>query len=119
MRASNRLAIVLACLPLGLGSVPAVGQQGLMITVTNDTSDAIYVTAYDRNSNQMVLSSRQIYGSASLTISITMDSTGQGHLSWSATTIDRDMHQCGRGDKANLNDGDNVNVHADGHCSAG
>jgi len=117
MPALNRVVITLACLLIGFGSVPALGQQGLMITITNDTSDAIYVTAYDRNANQMVLSSRPIYGSASITISISADATGQGHLSWTATTIDRDMHRCGRNDKPNLNDGDNVNVHADSDCS--
>jgi hypothetical protein len=119
MRTFNRLTITLACVLFGLGSVPAVGQQGLMITIANDSSDNIYVTAYDRNANQMVLSSRPIYGSASLTVSITADASGQGHLSWTATTIDRDMHLCGRNDKSNLNDGDTVNVHADSDCGGG
>jgi len=118
MRNLNRLTISLACLLLGLGAVPALGDQGLTITIANDTSDAIYVTAYDRNANppQMVLSSRPIYGSASITVTITPDASGQGHLSWTATTIDRDMHMCGRNDKPNLNDGDTVNVHADTDC---
>jgi len=118
MRNLNRLTIPLACLLLGLSTVPALGDQGLTITISNDTSDAIYVTAYDRNANppQMVLSSRPIYGSASITVTISADASGQGHLSWTATTIDRDMHMCGRNDKPNLNDGDTVNVHADTDC---
>jgi hypothetical protein len=118
MRNLNRLTIPLACLLLGLSTVPALGDQGLTITISNDTSDAIYVTAYDRNANppQMVLSSRPIYGSASITVTISADASGQGHLSWTATTIDRDMHMCGRNDKSNLNDGDTVNVHADTDC---
>jgi hypothetical protein len=32
-------------------------------------------------------------------------------------TIDPDMRMCGRGEKAKLNDGDTVNVHADGDCT--
>jgi hypothetical protein len=113
----NRLKITLACLLIGI-CVPALAQEGLSVTITNDTSDAIYVTAYDRNASppQLVLSNRAIYGSASLTVMITADASGQGHLSWTAITVDRDMHRCGRNDKPNLNDGDTVNVHADSDC---
>lgn len=116
MRASNRLTLNIASALMALASTAAYGGEGIMITISNDTSDNILVTAYDRNSNQLVLSSRPIYGSASITVTITADDSGQGHLSWTATTIDRDMHQCGRNDKPNLNDGDTVNVHADGDC---
>jgi hypothetical protein len=116
MRNLNRQTISLACLLFGLSTGPVRGDEGLTITVANDTSDAIYVTAYDRNTNQMVLSSRAIYGSASITVMISADASGQGHLSWTATTIDRDMHRCGSNDKPNLNDGDTVNVHADNDC---
>jgi hypothetical protein len=118
MRARHRLTITLASLWFGLGGVSAFG-EGLIITISNDTSDSIYVTAYDQNSNppQMVLASRPIYGSASITVSITRDSSGQGHLSWTATTIDRDIHMCSHNDRPNLNDGDTVNVQADSDCA--
>ena len=117
MRTFNRLAITLAYSLIGFTD-PALSQGGLSVTINNDTSDAIYVTAYDRNANppQVVLSNRAIYGSASLTVMITADASGRGHLTWTATTIDRDMHMCGRNDKPNLNDGDTVNVHADTDC---
>jgi hypothetical protein len=118
MRAFNRLTTTFACLLFGLGSALAVAGEGLTITINNDSSDNILVTAYDRNTNQLVLSSRPIYGSASITVTISADATGQGHLSWTATTIDRDMHMCGRNDKPNLNDGDTVSVHADGDCAS-
>ncbi len=49
--------------------------------------------------------------------SIAADSSGHGHLSWTAITIDQDKRVCGHNDKANLNDGDAVNVHADGDCN--
>jgi hypothetical protein len=117
MHIFNRLKIALACLLIGV-SFPVLAQEGLSVTLTNDTSDPIYVTAYDRNANppQVVLNSRAIYGSASLTVMISADASGQGHLSWTATTLDRDMHRCGHNDKPNLNDGDTVNVHADSDC---
>jgi hypothetical protein len=118
MRAHNRFPARLAGLVLFLGSAAALGGEGITVTISNDTTDNIYVTAYDQNANppQLVLSSRPIYGSASITVTITPDSSGQGHLSWTARTIDRDMHMCGHNDKPNLNDGDTVNVHADGDC---
>jgi hypothetical protein len=118
MHAFNRLTIWLALMVFSLGGSTALGQEGLTVTIMNDTSDNIYVTAYDMNAMppQMVLSSRPIYGSASITLTITPDGSGKGHLSWSARTIDRDMHMCGHNDKPNLNDGDTVNVHADSDC---
>ncbi len=119
MRSFNRLMIALGCLLFCLSNASAIGGgEGLTITLSNDTSDNIYVTAYDLNASppQMVLSNRPIYGSASITLTITPDGSGQGHLSWSARTIDRDMHMCGHNDKPNLNDGDTVNVHANSDC---
>jgi hypothetical protein len=120
MRPFHGLSMMLCCLILALSSTSAVGGEGLTITINNDTSDNIYVTAYDQNARppQIVLSSRPIYGSASLTVTITPDASGQGHLSWTARTIDQDMHMCGHNDKPNLNDGDTVNVHADGDCGS-
>jgi hypothetical protein len=117
MRPLKPLTLTLASLLFALAGVAAFG-QGVTVTINNDTSDNIYVTAYDRNSNppQMVLASRPIYGSSSVTVMITADASGQGHLSWTATTIDRDMHMCGHNDKPNLNDGDTVHVHADSDC---
>jgi len=118
MRPFSRPAMILSCLLVAFTSTSAVGSEGLMVTIKNDTTDNIYVTAYDRNSKpaQMVLSRQPIYGSASFPVTITADAAGKGHLSWTATTIDRDMRKCGHKDKPNLNDGDTVHVHADGDC---
>jgi hypothetical protein len=118
MRAFNRLMISLLYLAICLTGTSAIGQEGLTVTITNDTSDNIYVTAYDLNASppQLVLSNRPIYGSASLTVTITPDASGQGHLSWTARTMDADTHMCGHKDKPNLNSGDTVHVHADGDC---
>jgi hypothetical protein len=119
MRAFHRLTIALAYLLLSFRSPAVLGEDALMITVDNDSSDNLLVTVYDRNTTppQRVVSRTPIYGNASISVSITTDSAGHGNLSWTAMTIDPDMRMCGRGEKANLNDGDTVNVHADGDCT--
>jgi hypothetical protein len=119
MRAFHRLTIALAYVLLFFRSPAVLGGDGLTITVNNDSSENLLVTVYDRSTTppQRVVSRTPIYGNASISVSITTDSSGHGHLSWTAMTIDRDMRMCGHSDKASLNDGDTVNVHADGDCS--
>ena len=118
MRHFTHAAMMLTALFIALASTSAIGGEGLMVTIMNDTTDNIYVTAYDENVNpaQIVLSRQPIYGSASFPVTISADAAGKGHLSWTATTVDRDMRRCGRRDRANLNDGDFVHVHADSDC---
>lgn len=119
MRPLNWRITALAQLLLLSGSAAVFAGDSLMITLNNDTSDAILVTVYDRSITppQQVVISTPIYGNASLSVSITADGSGHGHLSWTAMSADRDMRMCGRDDKPNLNDGDTVNVHADGDCA--
>jgi hypothetical protein len=119
MRRSNWLPAAFAFVFLALSASTVFGDDGLMITLTNDTSDGILVTVYDRGAAppQTVISDRAIYGNASIEVSIAADSRGRGHLSWTAISIDRDMRKCGHSDRADLNDGDTVNVHADGDCA--
>jgi hypothetical protein len=118
MPAFNRLTMALAYLLFSLGSAAVFGGDSLMITINNDSSDNLLVTVYDQTTNppQLVLSRNAIYGNASISVSITTDSSGQGHLSWTAMTADHDMRMCGHNDRPNLNDGDTVNVHADNDC---
>jgi hypothetical protein len=120
MRSLDRRIRALAPLFLLLGSAAVLGGDGLMITINNDSSDGILVTAYDQNTSppQRILSSTPVSGNASIPVSITADGSGHGHLSWTALTADRDMRMCGRGDRSGLNDGDTVNVHADGDCAS-
>jgi hypothetical protein len=116
-RSFKRIIFTLACLSW---CVPAaLAGDGLMITINNDSSDNLFVTVYDRSSSppQKVLSHRALYGNASLSVTIAADRSGHGHLSWTAMTIDRDMRMCGHSQKSHLNDGDTVNVHADGNCA--
>ena len=120
MRAVDRIIFALACLPLSLSMPAAIAADGLMITIHNDSSDNLFITVYDRSSSPppQVLSHTALYGNASISVSIAADRFGHGHLSWTAITIDRDMRKCGHSDKADLNDSDTVNVHADGECAS-
>ena len=115
MHAFNRLSLAGLLLCLASASAHA---QNLTITIKNDTTSNIFVTVYDLNTNpvQKLLSNQLMNGFATVTVSLTSDSSGQGHLSWTAITVDPDMRQCGHNDKPNLSDGDSVHVHADGDC---
>jgi hypothetical protein len=119
MRAFKGLTMALVYLFSSLGSAPVFGDDGLMVTINNDSSDAILVTVYDQSTSppRLVISRNAIYGNASIVVSIAADGSGHGHLSWSAMTVDGDMRMCGHNDKPNLNDGDTVNVHADSDCA--
>ena len=110
----------LACLPLFLAGTAALAGDGLTITLNNNTTGNLLVTVYDLNSQppQRVLAGEVINGFASIKISIAADDAGRGHLSWTATTVDRDMRRCGHHDKPKLNDGDTVHVYANGECAA-
>jgi hypothetical protein len=97
----------------------ALAQDGVTVRVLNDTPDSLTVTLYDRNVQppQPVVSSAVINGNASISVSITADASGRGHLSWNAITTDTDMRRCGHGEKSRVNDGDTIHVHANRRCS--
>jgi len=114
----SRPRLAFACAAFFLCSPAVLGDGGLMITLLNDSSDSLLVTAYDNGIQppQTLASDREIYGNASMTVSIAAGRQGRGHLSWNAVTVDRDMRKCGQSDNPHLNDGDTVNVHADEDC---
>jgi hypothetical protein len=109
-------AAAVAAMLLAGGS--ALGGDGVTVRVLNDTPDPLTVTIYDRNAQppQPVVSGEVINGNASISVSVTADASGRGHLSWTATTGDRDMRRCGHRDKPALNDGDTIHVHANSRC---
>jgi len=115
MRAAIRIALIV--LTPVLVSAQGMG-GGLTVSVNNGSTDNLLVTAYDLNVQppQKILSSEVINGNASISVSITADASGRGHLAWTSTTVDRDMRSCGRGDSPQLNDGDSVSVNADTDC---
>jgi len=116
MRALVRL--LLGCAVLALAQSPASAAGSVTVHIQNDTVDSLTVTLYDRNfrGKKPVLSGEIINGNASISISISANSSGQGHLSWTAATVDPDMRRCGHHDSPGLNDGDTVRVHADSAC---
>jgi hypothetical protein len=103
---------------LALCSVPAVGGSGMTITINNNTSSELLVTAYDLNSGsaQRVLSSEKINSFASMSVTINPDQFGRGHLSWTAVAGDRDAQTCGHDEDTGLSDGDTVHVYANSSC---
>jgi hypothetical protein len=119
MRALDWRIFARGCLLLSFGMTAALAADGLVITINNDSTDNLFVTVYDRSSSppHRVLSHTALYGNASISVSIAADRSGHGHLSWTAMTIDHDMRKCGHRERFKLNDGDTVNVHADGDCA--
>ena len=109
---------LLACIVL-CAQTSVHGQGTVSIHVLNDTTDNLEVTLYDRNlrRHQMILSGQVIYGNASISTTISADSTGQGHVSWRAMSTDRDMRKCGHHENTGLNNGDTIHVWANGSCS--
>ena len=83
-------------------SVSAVGGEGLSVSINNNTTDDLLVTVYDLNRNPAVrvMSEQMINGFASLSVIVVADDSGEGHLSWTATTVGRDMRMCGHDDSA-------------------
>jgi hypothetical protein len=119
MRANTRPIASLLQVLLILGSASAFGGEGMTITINNNTTSDLLVTIYDMSTNpaQRLLSSESINGFASITVTIAADASGQGHLSWSATTLGPDMRRCGHRDKPGLSDGDTVHVFANDECA--
>ncbi len=116
MRAVKR--ILTACVYSMVAGASAFAGSGLTITILNTTDDTLVVSVYDLNAValQKVMSNEVVNGNASVTVPVAADYRGQGHVTWTARTSDADMRMCGRGDAANLNDGDTVNVAADTDC---
>lgn len=114
------IPLLFGCTALALGGSPALAAGSLTVHVLNDGVDNLIVSIYDRNLGRKhpVLSGQTINGNSSISISITADASGQGHLSWTAATVDADMRRCGHHDNPGLNDNDTVRVHANAACRA-
>ena len=110
---------VLACIVLACAQSSVLGQGTVTIHVLNDTTDNLELTLYDRNLRRhpMILSGQIIYGNASISTTVSADSTGRGHVSWKALSTARDMRKCGHHENAGLNNGDTIHVWANGSCS--
>lgn len=99
-------------------SVTALAGDGVNITISNNTTKDLLVTVYDLNSNPVtrLLSSQTINGFSSVSITLVANGFGEGHLSWTATTIGPDMRSCAHRDRPHLIDGGTVHVYAGSEC---
>ncbi len=116
MRSSMKAVLILSCLPLLLAGT-ALG-QGVDVKITNDGTEDILVTVYDRATSpeRVVLANARINGFTSVPISLVGDATGRASLSWTATSADPVSPKCGHADTV-VGNAASVNVHADSSCS--
>ena len=105
--------------PLVLIGVAALAGDGVSLKITNDGIVDIYVTVQDTNTHprSAAITHQRINGFVSVPISVTPDANGLANISWTAVAVDSDDRRCGRGARSGLNDGANVNVHADSQCA--
>jgi hypothetical protein len=118
MRAVRPVLALVACATLLLISAAAGGNDGMTIVINNNTARDVTVTVYDMNTNPVraAVTAQTINSFASISVIVTPDASGLGHVSWTATTVGKDMRMCGRNDKPQLSDGDTVHVYANGEC---
>ncbi len=107
---------LVACL---LASGAALADDGVPIKIMNDGTSDILVTVYDLNTNprRIVVAGQRINGFSTVPISVTAGPDGLGHVSWTATSVDRDTRLCGHEDMRNVATDALVHVHADTDCS--
>lgn len=119
MRAFTASTNILTQGLLALISASAFADGGISVTIDNDTTKELRVTVYDLTSYPAprALSSQTINSFASISVTITADDLGQGHLSWTATTVDQSMRMCGHHDGVRVNDGDTVGIYAKSECA--
>jgi hypothetical protein len=112
-------AAALGVLLFLLSTDAALSSDGIAVKITNDTSNDVVVTVIDMNANpeQAAISNQTIYGFASVLIRISPDSTGYGHVRWTATGGDARSRTCGHKERNRLSTDDVVHVSANSSCS--
>lgn len=119
MRAPNPSVKMLIYGILVLTGASTFGDNGVNVTISNNTGHNLLVTVYDLNTNPVVrvVSDQTINSFASISATITADASGQGHLAWTATTVSQYMRMCGHHDRHHLNAGATVHVYANSGCA--
>lgn len=111
----SRLAAISAILLM----TSSARAQSITITINNDTTRDLRVTVYDESAHpHQVISNGVVNSFATIPVTLLVNSSGYGHMSWSASTLDKDMRRCASRDIRNLNDGDTVHVYANAQCSS-
>jgi hypothetical protein len=116
----DRSIITVAYVLLAFGGASAVGGSGMTISIENNTTSDLLVTAYDLNAGpgQKVLSSEKINSFASVSVAINPDESGHGHVSWTAISAGGDPRTCGHDDNVGLSDSGTVHVYANAACKS-
>jgi hypothetical protein len=113
--------LILCCLPLLLVSTTAIGGlNGVDVTITNDSTEDVVVTVYDTSTqpNGVVLAHERINGFTKIPVSLAVDETGRGNLSWTAVTVDANSRRCGHASTVGLSDSASIKVQADSECGS-
>jgi hypothetical protein len=120
MRSFNKSTSTVALLSFLLAAGAAQGSDGILVKVTNDTSANVVVTVIDMNANpeQALVSNETIYGFASLSIRVTPDDSGYGHIRWTATSGSAGSRTCGHKERDRLSADSIVHVSANNSCDA-
>jgi hypothetical protein len=111
-----RATLAATCMVAGV----ALGSDGISVKVTNDTSNNVVVTVIDMNDNpeQVLVSNQTIYGFASLSIRVSPDASGYGHIRWTATSGSAGSRACGHKERDQLSAESIVHVSAGDSCDA-
>jgi hypothetical protein len=114
-----RKAWAFGAVPLLLLGLPALGDDGVSLNITNDGIEDIFVTVYDMNTKPYiaVMDHARINGFTKVPLLVTADDTGRANLYWSAISVDDRDRQCGHETKVGLAGDALVSVHADSACA--
>jgi hypothetical protein len=114
-----KTTLILACLSLLMASTTRAG-EGVQVKITNDGTQDIMVTVYDRNAatGHIVMQGTRINGFTSVPITVVGDASGKANLSWTAISADTASPKCGYGDVLGIADDSSLSVHVEASCGA-
>ncbi len=114
-----KTTVIPACLCLLMASF-AHASEGVQVNITNDGTQDIMVTVYDRNAatGHIVMQGTRINGFTSVPITVAGDASGKANLSWTAISADTGSPKCGYGDVLGIADDSSLSVHVEASCGA-
>jgi hypothetical protein len=114
-----KTTVIPACLFLLMASTTRAG-EGVQVKITNDGTQDIMVTVYDRNAatGHIVMQGTRINGFTSVPITVVGDATGKANLSWTAISTDTASPKCGYGNALGVADDSSLSVHVDAGCGS-
>jgi hypothetical protein len=104
-----------AALAAAMLAATAAFADGLNVNIVNGTNQMVLVTVTDVNTSPMEkVFNGQLLPAIGQSVSINPDSSGNGHLLWTATTSDQSM--CGNGEENDLSAGTVITVTVNSPC---